>query len=130
MIAKYGRKGNSVLKVCWRKKLGVCRSCSTRSTQAKNLKWRRGSQLILVTRELYSPENGYTIRITRHLEALSTLGQRAQRVVADAVHAVSAAFALAVAFVRVEHVERVVVRGLLDDDHETAGGDVQAVFAL
>ena len=33
-------------------------------------------------------------------------------------------------FVRVEHVERVVARGLLDDEHETAGGDVQAVFAL
>jgi len=29
--------------------------------------------------------------------------------------------ALAVAFVRVEHVERVVARGLLDDDHETRG---------
>jgi hypothetical protein len=39
------------------------------------------------------------------------------RRVAEAVFALDSAFA----FVRVEHVERVVARGLLDDEHETLG---------
>ena len=43
---------------------------------------------------------------------------RCQRV-AEAVFVLDSAFVRV--FVRVEHVERVVVRGLLDDEHETLG---------
>ena len=57
---------------------------------------------------------------------------RCQRV-AEAVFALDFAFA----FVRVEHVERVVVRGLLDDEHETnridditAAGDLLHLVAV
>ena len=45
---------------------------------------------------------------------------RCQRV-AEAAFALDFAFVFVRVFVRVEHVEREAVRGLLDDDHESVG---------